>query len=88
MADDAEPRVVEVGGTTDAVAWVDEADVASGAVPVLDVVTHALSAAGRAEWVGARGRTYDEGMNPRQRRLVIPVALGALLLIVVLASVL
>jgi len=27
-------------------------------------------------------------MNPRQRRLVIPVALGALLLIVILASVL
>jgi len=27
-------------------------------------------------------------MNPRQRRLVIPVALGALILIVVLAAVL
>jgi 8-oxo-dGTP diphosphatase len=39
---DAEPRVVEVGGTTDAVAWVDVADVRSGAVPVLDVVLHAL----------------------------------------------
>jgi hypothetical protein len=25
------------------VAWVDEADIRSGAVPVLDVVTHALS---------------------------------------------
>jgi ADP-ribose pyrophosphatase YjhB (NUDIX family) len=43
VAEDTEPRVVEVGGTTDAVAWVDEADIASGAVPVLDVVTHALS---------------------------------------------
>ena len=31
---------------------------------------------------------YDEGMNPRHRRLVIPVALGALILIVVLAAVL
>lgn len=43
VAEDAEPRVVEEDGTTDAVAWVDEADIASGAVPVLDVVTHALS---------------------------------------------
>lgn len=43
VAEDTEPRVVEVDGTTDAVAWVDEADIASGAVPVLDVVTHALS---------------------------------------------
>ena len=43
VADDAEPRVAEVDGTTDAVAWVDEADIASGAVPVLDVVTHALA---------------------------------------------
>lgn len=40
-----EPRVVEQGGTTDAVAWVDVADVASGAVPVLDVVRHALGPA-------------------------------------------
>jgi hypothetical protein len=38
----AEPRVVESGGTTDAVAWVPVADVASGSVPVLDLVTHAL----------------------------------------------
>ncbi len=37
-----EPRVVEVDGTTDEVAWVDRADVESGRVPVLDVVTHAL----------------------------------------------
>lgn len=44
---DAEPRVVEVDGTTDAVAWVPLADVRSGAVEVLDVVRAALSAAGR-----------------------------------------
>jgi len=39
---DAEPRVVEIDGTADAVAWVRVADVASGSVPVLDLVTHAL----------------------------------------------
>ena len=39
---DAEPHVAEVDGTTDAVAWVARADIASGAVPVLDVVRHAL----------------------------------------------
>jgi 8-oxo-dGTP diphosphatase len=43
VAADAVPRVVEVDGTTDEVAWVDEADIRSGAVPVLDVVTHALA---------------------------------------------
>lgn len=42
---DAEPRVVEVDGTTDAVAWVPLADVASGRVPVLDVVRVAIDAA-------------------------------------------
>jgi ADP-ribose pyrophosphatase YjhB (NUDIX family) len=45
VADDAEPRVVETGGTTDDVAWVPVADVESGAVEVLDVVTAALQAA-------------------------------------------
>ena len=45
-------------------------------------------AAARADWVALRGRPYDGPMNPRQRRLVIPVALGVLLLIVVVASVL
>lgn len=40
---DAEPRVVETDGTTDAVAWVPLADVQSGVVPVLDVVRHALT---------------------------------------------
>jgi hypothetical protein len=45
VADGDEPRVVEVGGTTDDVAWVEEGDIASGTVPVLDVVTYALSLA-------------------------------------------
>ena len=39
---DAQPQVAEAGGTTDAVAWVPVADVQSGAVAVLDLVTHAL----------------------------------------------
>lgn len=38
----AEPRLTEVGGTTDDVAWVPVADITSGKVPVLDVVKHAL----------------------------------------------
>ena len=38
----AEPRVVEVGGTTDAAAWVSVADLIAEAVPVRDVVRHAL----------------------------------------------
>jgi len=42
VAADAEPRVVEVDGTTDAVAWVSLAEVAAGRWPVLDVVTAAL----------------------------------------------
>ncbi len=42
VADGVQPRVVEVDGTTDAVAWVPVADVESGVVPVLDVVRHAL----------------------------------------------
>lgn len=36
------PRVVEVDGTTDAVAWVPVADVLEGRLEVLDVVRHAL----------------------------------------------
>ena len=44
VPDGAEPRVVEVDGTTDAAAWVPVADVESGAIDVLDVVRHALSA--------------------------------------------
>ena len=42
MVADGEPRVVEVDGTTDEVAWVDRAEVESGRLPVLDVVAHAL----------------------------------------------
>ncbi|SEC39241.1 ADP-ribose pyrophosphatase YjhB, NUDIX family [Nocardioides exalbidus] len=37
-----EPRVLEVDGTTDEVAWVSVADVESGEVPVLDLVPAAL----------------------------------------------
>ena len=44
---DAEPRVVEVGGTTQAAAWVPVADVRARKLPVLDAVLHALEAAGR-----------------------------------------
>jgi ADP-ribose pyrophosphatase YjhB (NUDIX family) len=43
IAADAEARVVEIDGTTDAVAWVPVADVEAGAVEVLDVVRHALA---------------------------------------------
>ncbi len=45
VPDDAEPVVAEVDGTTDAVAWVSVEDVASGRLPVLDVVRQALAAA-------------------------------------------
>ncbi len=43
VAEDAVPRVVEVGGTTDAVDWVPVAEVMAGRVPVLEVVRHALA---------------------------------------------
>lgn len=49
VTDDAEPRVMETDGTTDAVAWVPLDDVASGAVTVLDVVRHALDATRRED---------------------------------------
>jgi 8-oxo-dGTP pyrophosphatase MutT (NUDIX family) len=39
-----QPRVVEVDGTADAVAWVPTTRIASGEVDVLDVVTYALGA--------------------------------------------
>ena len=45
VPDDAEPRVVEVGGTTDQVAWVPLREVTDGSRPVLDVVHEALNAA-------------------------------------------
>lgn len=41
---DADPRVTEEGGTTDAVAWVPLAQILDGTVPVLDVVRAALAA--------------------------------------------
>jgi 8-oxo-dGTP diphosphatase len=44
VAEDAVPRVVEVDGTTDAVAWVPVAEIGSGERPVLDVVRAALAA--------------------------------------------
>lgn len=45
VPDDAVPRVLETDGTTDEVAWVDVADIASGAVQVTEVVRHALTSA-------------------------------------------
>jgi 8-oxo-dGTP pyrophosphatase MutT (NUDIX family) len=42
VAGDAQPRVVEQGGTTDAAAWVPEADIEAGRVEVLDLVRFAL----------------------------------------------
>jgi len=47
LEDGAEPVLAEEGGTTDAVAWLPVADVESGAVPVLPLVTEALTAAQR-----------------------------------------
>jgi 8-oxo-dGTP diphosphatase len=44
VPDDAEPRVVEVDGTTDAVEWVPLSEVTDGSRPVLDVVHEALEA--------------------------------------------
>jgi 8-oxo-dGTP diphosphatase len=41
----SEPAVLEVGGTTDAVAWVDVAAVSSGEVEVTEVVRYALASA-------------------------------------------
>ena len=79
---DAEPRVAEVDGTTDAVAWVPLAEIDDpGTRPVLDVVRAALA----ADPQGPAPRLAP--VNPRHRRLVIPLALGGLLLIVVIASV-
>jgi ADP-ribose pyrophosphatase YjhB (NUDIX family) len=43
VPEDAEPRVVEVDGTTDAVAWVSVAEIASGEVPVTELVRFALA---------------------------------------------
>ena len=46
VAPDAEPEVVEVDGTTDAVDWVPLADVRAGTVPVTDVVLAGLRTLG------------------------------------------
>lgn len=43
VPEDARPQVVEIGGTTDQVAWIDVADIESGAVQVTEVVRHALA---------------------------------------------
>lgn len=43
VADEAEPRPVEVDGTTDAAAWVEVDDIERGRVEVLDVVHAALA---------------------------------------------
>ena len=43
VARDAEPHVAELGGTTDAVAWISVADIESQRVQVLEVVHFALS---------------------------------------------
>jgi ADP-ribose pyrophosphatase YjhB (NUDIX family) len=43
VAPGAEPRVVEVDGTTDQAAWVPVADIESGATPVYDTVLTALA---------------------------------------------
>jgi 8-oxo-dGTP diphosphatase len=42
VPEEVEPQVVEADGTTDAVAWIQLAEVEAGEVPVLDVVRHAL----------------------------------------------
>jgi 8-oxo-dGTP pyrophosphatase MutT (NUDIX family) len=49
---DAEPRVAETDGTTDAVAWVRVGDVEAGTVDVLDVVRSALAARARSTGSG------------------------------------
>jgi 8-oxo-dGTP diphosphatase len=45
VAEDAEPRAVEVDGTTDDAAWVSVAEIEAGRIDVLDVVRAALSQA-------------------------------------------
>ncbi|MCW2753855.1 MAG: ADP-ribose pyrophosphatase YjhB, family [Marmoricola sp.] len=45
VPDDVEPRVVESGGTTDAVAWIEVSEIVSGVVEVTEVVRYALASA-------------------------------------------
>jgi 8-oxo-dGTP diphosphatase len=47
VPEDAEPRVVETAGTTDAVAWVPIAEIESGGRPVVELVSHSLAVARR-----------------------------------------
>jgi ADP-ribose pyrophosphatase YjhB (NUDIX family) len=47
VASDVEPRVVEVGGTTDLVEWVPLREITDGSRQVLDVVHEALEVARR-----------------------------------------
>jgi hypothetical protein len=49
VPEDAEPRVTEVDGTTDAVAWAPVEALGSDEWPVLDVVRAALAARRRAD---------------------------------------
>ena len=44
LPEGVEPRLAEAGGSTDAVAWIDLADIAAGRIEVLDVVRAALDA--------------------------------------------
>ena len=63
VPDDAEPPVVEVGGTTDQVAWVPLREVTDGSRQVLDVVHEALNAAA----AGADSRVGCGPVRPRTR---------------------
>lgn len=67
VSEGAEPRVTEVGGTTDEVAWVAVAGIERGTVPVLDVVRHALLAAGPGD-DGMLGHLPTETRPDRGRR--------------------
>ena len=71
VPDDAEPRVLEVDGTTDAVAWVPLAGVGTEEWPVLDVVTHALQVhVERGAERGADRRAERGAHRPIDRKVV------------------
>ena len=80
VANGAEPRVAEVDGTTDAVAWV--ASPRWTPAPALC----STSSAQRSPPTGRDPLSRLGRVNPRHRRLVIPFALGGLLLIVLVAA--
>lgn len=50
---DREPQVVDVGGSTDLVRWVELADVGGPDYPVLPMVQHVLGTLERYRWAGA-----------------------------------